>query len=192
MRETIKVQSERFYSEHHRLLRIARHSLGNAKKKEPGWADDEFLAITLSALAIEAICNAVGQRAVNGWGDFESCNPTAKARIVCTRLHIEYDSSREPWATLRWLSKFRNLVAHPKAETVTESKVVSEQEHEQGTHRTAPKSKLEKLVTLQNAENAIKAVDAALSLFCENLSVEDRFGILGDMWSSSSRRQGGG
>ena len=192
MRETIEVQSERFYSEHHRLLRIARHSLNNAKRKEPGWADDEFLAITLSALAIEAICNAVGERAVNDWQDFESCNPTAKARIICTRLHIEYNSSREPWATLLWLSKFRNLVAHPKAATIAESKVVSEQDHAQGTYRTAPKSKLEKRVTLQNAEKAIKAVDAALSLFCEKLSVEDRFGILGDMWSSSSRRQGGG
>jgi hypothetical protein len=192
MRETIEVQSERFYSEHHRLLRIARHSLDNAKKKEPGWADDEFLAITLSALAIEAICNAVGEKAVSGWGDFESCNPTAKARIVCTHLHIEYDSSREPWTTLRWLSKFRNLVAHPKAEMIAESKVVSEQEHEQGTHRTVPKSKLEKLVTLQNAENAIKAVDAAFSLFCEKLSVEDSFGISGDMWSVSSQRQDGG
>ena len=160
--------------------------------KEPGWADDEFLAITLSALAIEAIDNAVGERAVHGWGDFESCNPTAKARIVCTCLHIEYDSSREPWDTLRWLSKFRNLVAHPKAETITESKVVSEREHKQGTNRAAPKLKLEKLVTLQSAENAIKAVDAALNLFCEKLSIEDRFGISGDMWSVNSRRQDGG
>lgn len=191
MQKAIKVQSERFYSAHHALLRIARHSLDNAKKKEPGWADDEFLTITLSALAIEAIYNAVGARAVNGWGDFESCNPTAKARIVCTRLDIKYDSSREPWATLRWLSKFRNLVAHPKAEAIAESTVVSEQEHEQGTNRTAPKSKLEKLVTLQNAENAIKAVDDALSLFCEKLSAEDRFGISGDMWSASSRLQDG-
>ncbi|MEK6641915.1 MAG: hypothetical protein AABZ17_14730 [Nitrospirota bacterium] len=166
--------------------------MDNAKKKEPGWLDDEFLAITLSALAIEAIYNAVGERVVNGWRDFESCNPTVKARIVCTRLHIEYDSSREPWATLLWLSKFRNLIAHPKAETIAESKVVSKQEHEQGTHRTAPKSKLEKRVSLQNAEKAIKAVDAALSLFCEKLSVEDRFGISGDMWSVSSRRQDGG
>lgn len=192
MQETIEVQSERFYSAHHALLRIARHCLDNARKKEPGWADDEFLAITLSALAIEAICNAVGERAVNGWGDFESCNPTAKARIVCARRHIEYDSSLEPWATLRWLSKFRNLIAHPKAETIAESKVVSKQEHKQGTHRTAPKSKLEKLVTFQNAENAIKAVDAALSLFCEKLSVEERFGVSGDVWSVSSRRQDGG
>ena len=192
MRETIKVQSERFYSEHHRLLRIARHSLGNAKKKEPGWADDEFLAITLSALAIEAIYNAVGERAVNKWENFESCNPTAKARIICTHLHIKYDSSREPWATLLWLSIFRNLVAHPKAATIAESKVVSEQDHAQGTHRTAPKSKLEKRVTLQNAEKAIKAVDVALSLFCEKLSIEDQFGISGDMWSVSSRRQDGG
>lgn len=192
MQKIIEVQSERFYSAHHALLRIARHSLDSAKKKESGWADDELLAITLSALAIEAICNAVGERAVSGWGDFESCSPTAKLRIVCTRLNIDYDSSREPWATLRWLSKFRNLVAHPKAETLAESKLVSEQEHEQGAHRTAPKSKLENLVTLKNAENSIKAVDAALSLFCEKLSAEDRFGISGDMWSHSSRVQDGG
>lgn len=189
MQKTIQIQSERFYSAHHTLLRIARHSLESAKKKQPGWAHDEFLAITLSALAIEAICNAVGERTVNGWEDYESCSPTAKARIVCTHLGIEYDSSREPWGTLRWLSKFRNLVAHPKAETIVESAMVSEQEHEQGTHHLAPKSKLEKLVTLQNAERAINAVDAALNLFCEKLSAEDRFGVSADMWSVSSRLQ---
>jgi len=192
MKETIEVQSERFYSEHHRLLRIARYSLGNAKKKEPGCLDDEFLAITLSALAIEAICNAVGERVVNGWRDFESCNPTGKARIICAHLHIEYDSSGEPWVTLLWLSIFRNLFAHPKAVMIAESKAVSEQDHAQGTHRAAPKSKLEKRVTLQNAEKAVKAVDAALSLFCDKLSVEDRVGISGDMWSVSSPRQDGG
>jgi hypothetical protein len=92
MQKMIEVQSERFYSAHHGLLRIARASLDKAKKKEPGWADHEFVAITLSALAIEAICNAVGKKAVKGWEDFEGCSPTAKVRVICTNLDIEYDT----------------------------------------------------------------------------------------------------
>ena len=91
------VKTERFYSAHHVLLRIAKDNLSKAETKARGWSDWQFTAITLSSLAIEAICNAVGEKVIDNWSDFESCSPIAKARLICEHLDIDYDVSKEPW-----------------------------------------------------------------------------------------------
>lgn len=183
MAETIKVRSERFYSAHHTLLRIARDSLDKAKTREPGWADEEFLAVTLSALAIEAVCNAIGGKAVENWGDFETCSPTAKLRIICFNLGVEYDSDKEPWSSLHWLSKFRNKVAHPKVESIDETMIISAHEYHNDHHRSPPKSKLEKQITLASAKQAVRAVEDTIDLLCDKLPEEDRLMLIIDSWN---------
>jgi hypothetical protein len=122
------------------LLRIAAESLHKAESKEQGWFDHQFVAIALSSLAIEAVCNAVGERAIEGWEDFDSCNPTAKIVVICEQLRILYDKNKEPWSTLVWLSKVRNRIAHPKAEPIDEERLVTEYEHDKNLHRAAPSS----------------------------------------------------
>lgn len=63
---------ERHYSAHHTLLRVARFELAKAERKEVGWFDSTFVALTFSALAIEALSNAIGDRIVPDWKDFET------------------------------------------------------------------------------------------------------------------------
>ena len=182
----ISIKTERFYSAHHALLRIAKHNLKEAEAKSPGWADRQFSVIVLSSLAIEAFCNAAGEKVIQNWKDFESCSPIAKTRLLCEHLDITYDNSKEPWASIVWLSKMRNKIAHPKAEPILHEAVISEQEHRAQKFRDAPKSGLEKEVSLGNAKKSITAVSTMIDLICEKLTPEQRFGISGDMWSSSA------
>ena len=184
---TIGVRSTRFYSAHHALLRIASASLSSAKAKEAGWEDHQFVAIALSALAIEALCNAVGERSVPDWDEYESCSPKAKLRILCTSLGIEYDKTAEPWSSLAWLGALRNKVAHPKAEQVDETVEVIGWEKSKERHRIAPKSALEKQISEGNAERAVQAVKTAKTLFAAALPEEKQVGISSDSWCSSSR-----
>ena len=76
---SLKVTQQRNFSAHHALLRIARAAI---KKDTRNGSDDQFLAITLSAFAIEPLCNAVGERTVADWPDFERAPPIAKVRTI--------------------------------------------------------------------------------------------------------------
>ncbi len=187
--KNFSVKTQRFYSAHHTLLRIAKDNLRRAETEGKGCANWQFAAITLSSLAIEAICNAVGEKVVGNWSDFESCSPIAKTRLICEHLSINYDTSKEPWASFVWLCKTRNLIAHPKAEPIMYEAVITEQEHDSLEFRHAPKSKLEKRMTLSNAKKSVAVVDQLINLFCEKLTSEQKFGISGDMWHSSSTIQ---
>lgn len=176
---------ERQYSAHHQLLDIARLNLNVAKQKEPGWFNAAFVTITFSALALEAIANAFGQHLVPDWKDFESASPTAKLRLLAERLSLPYAKTDEPWATVIWLSKFRNLVAHPKPERVVEKKLVSP---EQAKERPwdPPESKLESQITIGNADRAVKMVDLLRNHLAQNLSPEDRFDLDLGGWSTTT------
>src|SRR3954471_2833467 len=109
----LKRTQERQFSAHHMLIRAAEIARDRGTEKKPGWMFDELSAMTFAALAIEALCNSIGDRVVPGWAkDFESASPNAKLRILSGRLGLEYDEDKEPWVGARELIKFRNLVAH--------------------------------------------------------------------------------
>lgn len=172
------------------LLRVARFELAKAERKEAGWFDSTFVVLTFSALAIEALSNAIGDRVVPDWKDFESASPLAKVRLLAERLGLPYSSDNEPWKTIRWLGKFRNLVAHPKPEIILDDKLITERGADDRPF-DPPKSKLEREVTVGNAKRAFDAVEKAKLLFCEKISAEERFGLYSDGWSTSTSRRHG-
>jgi len=81
--DTLQVERERNFSAHHMLLGAARMAMEDSNKQRPGWFYSDLIAITFSALSIEALCNAFGNRFVPDWKDFESSSPIAKLRIIC-------------------------------------------------------------------------------------------------------------
>ena len=121
----VKRTQERHFSAHHMLIRAATIARDRAAEKNPGWFYDELAAMTFAALAIEALCNSIGERVVDDWNDFESARPAAKLRTIALRLGIEYAKNREPWPGVFQLLAFRNLVAHAKPELVVESKIMT-------------------------------------------------------------------
>ena len=107
--ESLKVTRERNFSPHHMLLGAAYMALEDAENKKPGWFYSELIAMTLSGLAVEAICNAVGDRVVSNWKDFEYVNPIAKLRVICVELDLSFDESEEHGRTPGF-GRFRGVI----------------------------------------------------------------------------------
>src|SRR5688500_6340522 len=97
----LKCISERNFSAHHMLIRVASVALTRAKTGEHEVAADALIVMTFSALAIEALCNSIGERVFKhaAWEDFESASPNAKLRLLAGRLELKYEKDKEPWGT---------------------------------------------------------------------------------------------
>lgn len=165
------------------LIRAAEIARDRAKEKKPGWMFDELTAMTFAALAIEALCNSIGDRVIEGWEkDFESSSPNAKLRILTKELGIKYEKDTEPWSAARELIKFRNLVAHAKPQVIVEERVMTQEEYDKRLF-DVPESKLEKLINSANADRAVRTVQKMKDILIEKLEAEDKLGLTADGWS---------
>ena len=141
--------------------------------------------MVLSALSIEALANAVGSRVASDWATFESLNPLGKLDSLTQELSIMYDPNKEPWSAITQLARFRNDIAHPKPELVSEEQILLEVALGK-TFFDSPQSQIERQITLGNAERAHKAVCALKAILTDSLPEDKRFGIYVDMWSGST------
>lgn len=182
----VKVQRERRYAPHHTLLGAASMNLDLAKEKQDGWFYFEMAAMLFSGLALEALAHAFGSHFVPSWRDFESASPVAKLRIVCDTLEIDYNAESEPWSSARWLISFRNKLAHAKPEDIDVTEIMDLHAWEARWPTDRPDSKLEKEVTLGNAERAVEAANAIKLLFCGKLSGRDVRGLAVESWATGA------
>ena len=183
--DQLRVQRERDFSPHHILLGAAYTALEDSKEKRPGYFNYELACITFSALALEALGNAFGNKFIDRWGDFESASPIAKLRLVCQRFEITPNFERKPWSTALWLVKFRNKVAHAKPEFIKEERVLTRAEYD-ALRMEYPASKLEKQVSLENAEKAFACVHDIHIMLCERIPANKIAGLIADGWSSQA------
>jgi hypothetical protein len=181
MIDKLKVTRERNFSAHHRLIGAARLALEDAEAKRPGWSYSQLTTITLCGLALEAICNAIGDRVVPDWMDFDPAPPKAKLRIICNHLQVEYDKDKEPWGTITWLIKMRNRIAHAKPELIKQEFHWTRDEYDRRQHEQ-PLSELEKEWTLENAKRAFAATQKVLALLTQAIPLDKRIGLFGDAW----------
>jgi hypothetical protein len=184
-KKEVSYSRERPFSPHNILLSAARDAIDIAKEDKFKETFSSITAITMSALAIEALCNAVGERIFEEWSDYESSSPKAKLRIICDKLNIVYESKSEPWTTVAWLSQLRNKLAHGKPQLISESGSLEEKDYESKSW-DKPQSKIEKQLTIVNAERAYKQVTELKFLFSKHMPAGSSFGIAGDMWSGRS------
>jgi len=182
----LKVNKNRKFSPHHVLLGAARVALDDAKNKKPGHFYSQLTVITFSALSIEAIGNAFGERFVDGWKDYESSSPVAKLRIVCTHLKIDVKFDDSPWSTAKWLIHLRNKIAHAKPQMLDVNFEIRADEYDEEKRAKEPISKLEKEITLKNAIKSYNAVKLILDILCDNISTLDQFGLRSDGWAGSA------
>jgi hypothetical protein len=179
-----KTQEREFFA-HHMLLHAAEREIEEAKASEVGRFNKCLAAMVLSALAIEALANAVGSRVSSDWTAFESLSPLAKLDSLAKELAIVYDPNTEPWSSITQLARFRNHIAHPKPELISEEKILPEVALGK-TLFDSPQSQIERQITLGNAERAHKTVYTLKSILTVSLPEDKRFGIYVDMWSGST------
>jgi hypothetical protein len=176
---------ERTFFAHHMLLHVAELEIAEAESSELGRFNKCLTAMVMSALAVEALANAVGSRIANDWATFESLRPHEKLELLVTKLAIPHDPTAEPWTTLQYLGRFRNDIAHPKPDDVTKVRVLPNA----GLSKTtfdAPLSKLEREISLGNAKRSFAAVRALKGLLTDAMPESERFGIYADMWHGST------
>jgi hypothetical protein len=178
----------RTFSAHHMLMNAANLQLEAARANDTSRFNHSLGAMIMSALAVEALANSVGDRVVPRWQDFESLSPIGKIRLLTDRLQIDFDRNTEPWATVQWLGVFRNRIAHAKPEEVTERQITTQEQADRDPFRV-PHSKLERDVTVGNAARAVNAVYALKDVLCSRLTSEQAFGISADMWTDGLQVQ---
>lgn len=179
-----KTQERDFFA-HHMLLHAAEREIEDAKASEVGRFNKCLAAMVLSALAIEALANAVGSRVASNWVVFERLNPIEKLASLAKELAFAYEATKEPWSAITQLARFRNDIAHPKPELVLEEKFLPEVALGT-TFFDSPQSQIERQITLGNAERAHTAVLALKAILTDNLPEDKRFGIYADMWFGST------
>jgi len=187
-----EVIEERYFSPHHMLIRMAAASLFQAQRHTPIYLREEHIltSIVMSSLAIEALCNAIGYRVVEGWADYEQISPWAKIRLLCSNLGVAYDRGAQPWQRLQALLTFRNQIAHGKPEYVQNRRVLNTAQLEAVMSSNAmnqPLSSLESKLTLDNARSALAVVRQVEELLTENIPHELKLGIAVEGWTYRSR-----
>lgn len=134
----LTVTQKRHYSAHNALLRAADNYLFAAENQERFCSDGDFVSLVMSALAIESLCNTVGELICTDWKDYESAGPKAKIRLICSELAIPYDKDSEPFQGMHWLIKFRNKIAHAKPESLHDESQMSKEAYRQPSQVMAP------------------------------------------------------
>ena len=176
---------EREFFAHHMLLHAASLSIAHAEATQVGQFNNCLAAMTMTALAVESLVNAVGSRISVDWLEFEKLQPHEKISNLISQLSIDRDSNIDPWSTIKFLGKFRNQIAHAKPELIVKDSHLSESALDCLTLVT-PQSKLEREITVGNARRVHRAVEQLKGILTDAMPVEKSFGIYADMWSSST------
>jgi hypothetical protein len=177
-------QTRDFFA-HHMLLHAADLQIGEAEASQIGRFNKCLAGMVMTALAIEALLNAVGSRVVVDGPAFEQLGPLDKLDLLVEQLHIQRDASKEPWQTIRYLSRFRNDIAHPKPELV-EVTVTLPQAALDKQLFDVPHSQLEREITTGNARRSHSAVYELKGILTDAMPEHLRFGIYTDAWTEST------
>jgi hypothetical protein len=186
--ETYRVRERRHFSAHHMFLQTAKSAMERAEKDQYERQNSLLTVMVMCSLFVEAMCNAVGSRIVNGWADYDRLSPWGKARLICAQLGAEFDPGKEPLQSLRWLLKFRNDFAHAKPEVVETDRVLTADEVDdmhRGRTSWTPISKLEGQLSVEVAARAVRTAEKFKQLLVESLDFNSSQGIDGDGWSGS-------
>ncbi len=183
----LKVTQKRHYSAHNDLLRVGGNFLHACELDERWCGEGDFVCLIMCALAVESICNTVGELIYNDWrSEFETCSPKAKIRIICEKLNITYDKGKEPFQTLHWLIGFRNKIAHAKPEPIEKTQILSQKEYDDLQSSDGPQSKLEGFISVKNANKAMEQLAEFQELLVGSLPEEEAWVIESDSWEMYS------
>jgi hypothetical protein len=188
MLKKLKVTQERHYSAHQSLIKVASNILLAAKSQERFCSDGDFIALIMSALAIEALCNTVGSHIFDDWNDFDTMSPKAKIRLICEKLKVSYNKNSEPFKTLHSLILFRNKIAHAKPEYLRDESMMTREAFEATKSTGGPQSKIEAMISIEAAQKAVDAVRTLEDMLTEQLSEEIKCRICLDSWEMSAER----
>ena len=122
----------------------------------PGRKHYILIAITFSALSLEAFANVIGDKMIPSWKDKERrLSIPEKLKLACEHLNVHFDGENtKPWATAFWLASIRRDIVHARPEPIRISKKIPVQACNRYRDGDFP-SQLERQLTIGNAQRAV-------------------------------------
>ncbi len=177
----VTIHKERDAYPHHMLMNIASCALADGRAKHEGWRNELLVCITFSAFAMEAMANGFGMALIPNWEDFDKAPAIAKIRVISEKLGIEYEPAHPQWDAVTWMFGFRNRIAHARPQKAIKETVQRNREEYQRIMQEPPMSKIEKEITLGNAERCYKSVSDIFDLWCHHLPMANQdLGVIAD------------
>lgn len=156
MKRQVLLKKSHHFLPHQELYEAARFQL-DAARIHKGKPNHPLLScLVMCAFAFEAYMNYVGPRVESGWEDFDKASPLGKFRHIALILSLPADFSHRPLQTINGLVSFRNGMAHPREERVTEETLVESEDRE--AHNLDPVPKCRRFASLLNAERCYEDV----------------------------------
>ena len=125
-------------------------------------------AMLLSALAIEAYLNHLGNLIFKCWNSIErSLTPRQKLDLLCEKMSYEPDHGERPYQTFHDIFKFRQKTVHGKTEVIKDHESI--QSYHNNEFPKEPKTDWENMISQDNT----------------NRYVEDMQAIINDLWKHS-------
>jgi hypothetical protein len=185
----IHYRVNRYFTPYHMMLEVAEEALARAKASEGSPLKDTVIAITFTALAVEAIANAFGDALVVDWADdFDRLKPLVKLRLIAENLQISFSRALDPWKGLASLFSLRNQIAHGKPESIETNEKLTADELARKRQAAPPASKLEKHINIAASEQWLANVQQLLDLLVENAPADIVQDVTHTGWSTSASR----
>ena len=185
MSVNLKVSRHRRFSAHHLFAHVARTYLDRAVLYREASALNILIAITFSALGVEALSNSFGSVKVPDWlTKHERKSPLNKVRLICDVLAVPYEADKDPWHALDWLMALRDRLAHAKPDLIVEEGVLTSEQYDalQADFSNMPMSDLELELTVDNATRAVGAVEELLRRWGSKIPPLEAAGVTASMW----------
>jgi hypothetical protein len=149
----------------------SRFLLKLAESQEEGQFFLAQASLILSSFTHEAFLNTLGAKLIKEWAKHEYQNPEDKLQTICKRIDYKPNKGKRPYQTLKWLFRFRNLIAHGREEEIRiEGKIVKKKD--KGGYLDAIEGEWEKFCTVINARNAYDDIGAIAEDLCQRAGID--------------------
>ncbi|RJQ78544.1 MAG: hypothetical protein C4519_11965 [Desulfobacteraceae bacterium] len=179
----LEIEHEREFKPYVELSRANRIILDNARQKRDGWLYECMSSILISAFQFEGLINQIGYIVIPYWEEIERISRKGKLKMICSVLQISINPSERPFQSIFELFSFRDQLAHPKPMILREKKFCK-QENIENARRVWPKTKWEKMCSIEFAERCSEDIRQLGKALCEKSQIDwDDFISTGCLYS---------
>ena len=143
---------------HGYIWHTSQYLLGVGQERVEGSFHQFLSSLVFTAFAFEGFLNWLGERSFSDWNSRERESPMKKLDVLSEHLGYTYDKSREPYQTVNVLFRNRNLIAHPRPESLMDERTLNVEEGLDDRLGEFLKSEWQKYANAPNAERARKDV----------------------------------
>ena len=167
----LEIEHERKFKPYAELSRANRIILDNARQKRDGWLYECMSSILISAFRFEGLTNQIGCILIPYWEEIEKISWKSKLKVICSVLKISFNPGERPFQTIFELFSFRDQLAHPKPIILWQKKCCK-RENIENARRTWPKTKWEKMCSIEFAERCSEDIRQIGKTFCEKSQID--------------------